>query len=223
MDEFDSKHEVASNIYYAGLLHDHPQLLDDCCELINMEWKRSHTARLRSISGSSDNFPTSIVLLKDAGKPAVVGHCKLTKLSHSNPVIFIESVVIHPDYRGKGLGKLLMHKAESYLKRKNIEWIYLSTLGQEVFYEKLGYLTCDPINIYGGQINLLPQNNNHFKEATERNESVDKNFNKIVGTEKSACLSGVPPPPPPPPPMPSFNSKVVYVTNKKTFMRKKIL
>lgn len=45
-DEFYSKHEVSSNIYYAALLHDHPQLLDDCCELINMEWKRSHTARL---------------------------------------------------------------------------------------------------------------------------------------------------------------------------------
>ncbi|GJQ66251.1 hypothetical protein Trydic_g4305 [Trypoxylus dichotomus] len=47
-------------------LHKHPQYTMECCKLINSEWPRSETARLRSLESSGDTLPTCLILLRDS-------------------------------------------------------------------------------------------------------------------------------------------------------------
>lgn len=154
-------------------LHKNPEHLMACCRLINDEWKRSETARLRSLECSSDNLPTCLILLRNK---QVIGHCKLTNIPSISDACFIESVVVDRSLRGQGYGTYLMQKAEEYCKKcLQLNTIYLSTKGQENFYKRLGYNVCAPISIYGSstlsskfnqfcskieQTNLLPQNKN---------------------------------------------------------------
>ncbi|KAK6635775.1 hypothetical protein RUM44_001029 [Polyplax serrata] len=153
MGECVSGHQLESDgsTYHVEPLHNKPYLINACVELINLEWKRSFEARKRSIAGSSENFPMSLLLLTDSNNTKVVGHCKISKLPLSETKVFVETVVIHPKLRGKGLGKFLMSEVEALAKRKNIRWIYLSTKGQEEFYRKLGYVECPPITLYGSK------------------------------------------------------------------------
>lgn len=131
-------------------IHKYPELLKDCCTLLNKEWKRSETARLHSLQNSSDKLPTSLILLQNK---KLIGHLKLSVIPSIRNACFVESVIIDPNLRGKGYGKILMKEAEDYIKNfLSLDTIYLSTKGQEKFYEKLGYNKCLPISIYGNYV-----------------------------------------------------------------------
>lgn len=128
-------------------LHRHPEYLQTCCDLINSEWKRSNTARLRSLQSSCDRLPVSLILLK--GKK-LIGHLKLSSIPGIKDACFVESVVILKEERKKGYGSVFMHKTEEFCRTHlKINMIYLSTKGQEGFYSKLGYIKCMPISMYG--------------------------------------------------------------------------
>lgn len=174
-------------------IHKYPEYLQDCCNLINAEWKRSDTARLHSLNSSSDQLPTSLVLLKDK---KLIGHVKLAVIPSIRNACFIESVVIDKNLRGKGYGKFLMEKAEKHTKDfLCLDIIYLSTRGQEDFYKKLGYIECKPISIYGS---FIP-------EATSlTNKEISKYIAKNV---------------PAPPPLPILNESV----RAKIYMKKVLL
>lgn len=121
--------------------------MPQCCQLINSEWPRSEVARMRSLQASCDNLPTSLVLTKDE---TVLAHLKLSAIPSRMNCCFVESVVVDREFRGKGLGKLLMRYAEEYAADFlfcNI--VYLSTIDKVGFYEKLCYSVCPPINMYG--------------------------------------------------------------------------
>lgn len=161
-------------------IHKHPKYLLECCHLINAEWKRSETARLRSLESSCDTLPVSLVLVKD-GK--VIGHAKLSPIPSIKDACFVESVVISETLRGQGFGRYLMEKAEEYCVRNlGLQWVYLSTKGQEEFYRKLGYTECEPISIYGG----APLN--RFQEKLH--------LNNTDRCRSSHILNSVPKPPP---------------------------
>ncbi|XP_044265420.1 N-alpha-acetyltransferase 80 [Tribolium madens] len=174
-------------------LHLNKKYLSECCKLINDEWKRSDTARLRSLESSSDTLPTSLILLRNE---EIIGHLKLSPIPSIKDGCFVESVVIEKGLRGKGFGRLLMEKAEEYCKNfLQLKTIYLSTKGQEGFYNKLGYIECQPISIYGNYMPLTSTMN--FKHE-----------NKAKNWEGA--------PKPPPLPTNSFN------INAKTYMRKEL-
>jgi ribosomal protein S18 acetylase RimI-like enzyme len=52
----------------------------------------------------------------------------------------IWDVVIHPDYRGNGLGSKLVETVLSH-PRMRVERVYLMTTHQQEFYEKIGFQT----------------------------------------------------------------------------------
>lgn len=51
----------------------------------------------------------------------------------------IWDVVIHPDYRGAGLGRKLVETVLSHPRMNRVERIYLFTTYQQRFYEKIGF------------------------------------------------------------------------------------
>ncbi|XP_055385004.1 N-alpha-acetyltransferase 80 isoform X2 [Condylostylus longicornis] len=137
-------------------IHYHPELVQDCCRLINSEWPRSNTARLRSLEASCDTLPVSLILTTDNFR-RVIGHCKLSPIQSKRNACFVESVVIDVSCRGQGLGKLLMKCTEDYCRAVlGLEIVYLSTTDQEGFYERIGYQYCRPISMYGPRHCDLP-------------------------------------------------------------------
>ena len=129
-------------------MHERPELMEDVAMLINSEWPRSMGARLAQLRSSSNLLPTCLLLLKN--DLVVLGHVKLTPINSKPDACFVESVVVTKDCRGQGLGTLLMRHTELYcMTRLRLSCIYLSTVDQMRFYEKLGYRECEPISIYG--------------------------------------------------------------------------
>ena len=51
----------------------------------------------------------------------------------------LRSLVVHPSYRGKGLGKRLTREVESFAQEKSIKTLYLLTTTAAEFFPKLGY------------------------------------------------------------------------------------
>ena len=52
----------------------------------------------------------------------------------------IVDIAVHPEYQGRGLGKLIMENVESYVSSIAVEGTYVSLIGDKPeFYEKLGY------------------------------------------------------------------------------------
>jgi len=51
----------------------------------------------------------------------------------------LRSLVVHPSYRGKGLGKRLTREVESIAQQKSIKTLFLLTTTATEFFPKLGY------------------------------------------------------------------------------------
>jgi len=180
-------------------LHKHPEYLQDCCKLINSEWKRSDTARLRSLESSCDQLPVSLILLR---QNKLLGHLKLSPIPSIKDGCFVESVVIDTHERGKGYGSLFMDKAEQYCRSHlKLNAIYLSTKGQEGFYSKLGYIKCSPISIYGS---ITPPAVSYLNNGSPRKFSITTTTNVPVA-----------------PPMPNKTLGELG-KNLKTYMTKKL-
>ncbi|CAL7949713.1 unnamed protein product [Xylocopa violacea] len=184
-------------------LHKRPDLIPDCCALLNSEWPRSETARLKFLNISCDEFPTCLVLIDKNDR--VLGHCKISLISRLRHSCFIQSVIIDYQCRSQGLGSRLLRGAEGYVSKKGIKNVYLITKGQEVFYLKNGYKICDPFKASG--INDVVYSNAAFTKAKLKEKSMQ-------------CSCG-----PPPPPMPNFQMPKFYdlgVITHRTHMVKKL-
>lgn len=188
------------------LLHKHPEYKDQCCRLINEEWKRSETARMRTLDNSRDSLPTSLVLIRDK---KVLGHCRLSSIPSIPTSCFIETVVISKSLRGTGLGSYLMKKTEEYCESTlRLERIYLSTKDQVPFYSKLGYCVCEPVSIYG---NFTPTAATNEPKLVGGDDKVLKSDGNVLGCGQS----------PPPPPLPNTNLSITNV-QRKVYMFKKL-
>ncbi|XP_065093551.1 uncharacterized protein LOC135714173 [Ochlerotatus camptorhynchus] len=143
--------DTSNEPYVVAPIHHHPELKEQCVRLINTEWPRSRMARFMSFETSTDTLPITLVLAQMInGENVVLGHAKLSPVLGDIDAAYLESVVVDYRYRGRGIGTHLVTEAERYCSRiLNINNIYLSTDGQEVFYAKLGYMFCKAINLFG--------------------------------------------------------------------------
>jgi GNAT superfamily N-acetyltransferase len=55
---------------------------------------------------------------------------------------FIEDVVVHPDYRGTGIGRMLVETLECHIKARGVERIELTT-GKAEFWRHMGFAAKD--------------------------------------------------------------------------------
>ena len=70
-------------------------------KILNFEWPRSDTIRLRGLQSSSDRLPCNLVLFtRDTDtRTRVIGHARISKIPADSSQVFIESVVVHPQLR----------------------------------------------------------------------------------------------------------------------------
>jgi len=177
--------------------------LAQCVRILNYEWPRSETIRLRGLRGSSDKLPCHLVLLsRHAGARGrgVVGHVRISRIPADTSHVFIESVVIHPQLRGRGLGKILMLLTEDYCLKRGFTTCYLTTHDQQIFYSRCGYNFSEAVCAFGGSSSL--NIGNFAAKMTATNGAVPAPSPPVARPQPAPSSSGGGPPPPPPPPGP---------------------
>ncbi len=73
----------------------------------------------------------------------------------------IWDVVIHPDYRGQGLGGQLLKTLLAHPQMNRVERIYLMTTHQQAFYERMGFTQNSTTTM------MLPQPVNSVSQSVE--------------------------------------------------------
>eukprot|EP00124_Ichthyophonus_hoferi_P004760 Ihof_evm2s569 gene=Ihof_evmTU2s569 len=116
--------------------HFYPHLWEEAISLLNSEWPRSVTARRIALERSRDTFPTSLLLVR---ANHVIGYAQVAVVQGNQDDVVVESVIISSNQRGQGLGRILMHMIEDYVKRHHKKTIHLSTHDKLGFYTALAY------------------------------------------------------------------------------------
>uniref|UniRef100_A0A8C4WSP3 N-alpha-acetyltransferase 80, NatH catalytic subunit n=1 Tax=Eptatretus burgeri TaxID=7764 RepID=A0A8C4WSP3_EPTBU len=133
-------------------LHEFPELMEECAELLSREWRVGPTARLVSLRRSCHDFPLSLVLVRPTTGHAnllyfqVIGHSKLSRVLSFPNGLYVESVIVTPCVRGHGYGRRLMEATEQYARARGFETLYLSTYDKQHFYAHIGYSFCAPVD-----------------------------------------------------------------------------
>uniref|UniRef100_A0A8D2Q5X7 N-alpha-acetyltransferase 80 n=1 Tax=Varanus komodoensis TaxID=61221 RepID=A0A8D2Q5X7_VARKO len=194
-------------------LHQRPDLLEACADLINEEWKKSKTSRLHSLQRSSDNFPTCLVLIRTPktveetadGKMAksqsqLLGHARLSRVVSQPKSLFVETVVVAKALRGKGYGRKLMEAVESYATSRGYRRLHLTTHDKQHFYAHLGFVLSTPVQCAGFMSSIVPLG---FLESLSPSQPGRELHAASAKHHPSASYSRsllLPPPPPPVPP-----------------------
>ncbi|KAJ8015925.1 hypothetical protein DPEC_G00001760 [Dallia pectoralis] len=156
-------------------LHQRPDLLETCADLVNSEWPRSHGARVHSLQKSCQEFPVVLLLLHGSGNEdcvdeTLLGHVRLSRVVSHPGSLFVESVVISKTQRGKGYGRTLMQEAERYARARGFSSLCLTTHDKQHFYAHLGYVLSSPVQNSGIMSSFVPM------EVLER-------FSRLAGTD----------------------------------------
>ena len=96
-------------------------------------------AQERSMSDLSIAIENSEPVMTICDDQRLIGFARATSDGIYRATIW--DVVIHPDYRGTGLGSKLVESLISHPRMNRVERIYLMTTHQQGFYEKIGFQT----------------------------------------------------------------------------------
>lgn len=136
-------------------LHERPELLEACAELLGEEWGKSRASRLHALRRSSDAFPTCLLLLRSRALPEapatpegpcqLVGHVRLSRVAGRPHDLFVESVVVARALRGQGYGRQLMEATERWARARGFGRLHLTTHDKQHFYAHLGFVLGEPV------------------------------------------------------------------------------
>ncbi|XP_057263815.1 N-alpha-acetyltransferase 80 [Pezoporus wallicus] len=130
-------------------LHQRPELLEACAELLREEWGKSRASRLHMLQRSSDSFPACLLLLRSQGTAEapcqLVGHVRLSRVAARPRSLFVESVVVARALRGQGYGRRLMEATEQWARARGFGCLHLTTHDKQHFYAHLGFVLGEPV------------------------------------------------------------------------------
>lgn len=94
-------------------------------------------AKERSIEDLSVAIANSEPVISVWDGERLIGFARATSDGIYRAIIW--DVVIHPDYRGAGLGRKLVETVFSHPRMNQVERVYLMTTHQQRFYERIGF------------------------------------------------------------------------------------
>ncbi|NJL09880.1 MAG: GNAT family N-acetyltransferase [Calothrix sp. SM1_7_51] len=103
-------------------------------ELLN---KTTFWAKGRSISNLSIAIENSEPVITILDGLRLIGFARATSDGIYRATIW--DVVIHPEYRGTGLGSKLVETVLAHPRMSKVERVYLMTTHQQKFYERIGF------------------------------------------------------------------------------------
>ncbi|KAM6413837.1 N-alpha-acetyltransferase 80 isoform 2-T2 [Rhynochetos jubatus] len=200
-------------------LHQRPELLEACAELLGEEWGKSRASRLHTLQRSSDAFPACLLLLRSQGPveaPAarespcqLVGHVRLSRVAGRPRDLFVESVVVARALRGQGYGRQLMEATERWARVRGFSCLHLTTHDKQYFYAHLGFVLGEPVQSVAFLSPAIPA-------QVLRLFSTPPGAATAVTTKPRVPSAPAPtplPPPPPPPPPPVIWARGVLAEN----------
>lgn len=110
--------------------------LNQLCELFNIT---AFWAQGRSMEDLNIAIANSEPVITISDNKRLIGFARATSDGIYRATIW--DVIIHPDYRGSGLGSKLVETVISHPRMSRVERIYLMTTHQEKFYERIGFQT----------------------------------------------------------------------------------
>lgn len=138
----------------------------------------------------------------------VLAHLRLVPIPAHTKACFIESMIVHHDFRGKGIGSFFIKQTEKFCEEVlKLKSIFLSTYDSGEFYMKIGFNLTSAINVYGnGEANsvskkiYLRKDLNYTEEVKEIEDeekdvydpSRDHNYNQQKQMECDLIIKGFP-------------------------------
>jgi N-acetylglutamate synthase-like GNAT family acetyltransferase len=128
-------------------------------------------AKERNIEDLTEAIKNSEPVIAVWNKQQLIGFARATSDGVYRATIW--DVVIHPDFRGTGLGSKLVETVLSHPRMNKVERVYLMTTHQQKFYEKIGfeYNSSTTMVIYNSPKNLT--NLDSFTAVTQLTESLE--------------------------------------------------
>lgn len=94
-------------------------------------------AKGRTLEGLAIAIANSQPVISAWDQDRLIGHARATSDGIYRATIW--DVVIHPDYRGSGLGRKLVQTVLAHPKLNRVERVYLMTTNQQRFYQRIGF------------------------------------------------------------------------------------
>ncbi len=110
--------------------------LNQLCELFNITAFWAQGRSMEDLSIALANSEPVITVWDDK---RLIGFARATSDGIYRATIW--DVIVHPDYRGSGLGSKLVETVISHPRMNRVERIYLMTTHQQQFYERIGFQT----------------------------------------------------------------------------------
>lgn len=165
-DGFDDGGKSAR--YHICPLHDRPELLQRCGDMLNRQWPISPGYRDHVLRKSRDGFPTSMIMMeRDDTHERLMGHVRLRRVVNLHHSLMLNSVLIDEQYRGRQLGKLMLSKCEDWARSRGFTTFYLTTSDSMGFYSKCGYKYCQPVQPHDGSSNKFDHLYQKFQKPTQ--------------------------------------------------------
>ena len=113
---------------------------------------RQHHISLRDEFDEHDCEGTKYIVLLDDGYP--VATCRFYQTDDTS--VILGRVVVLPQFRGSGLGRLVIEEAQNWIKELNYTRIHIDSRLETVgFYSKLGYVKDDETVIKSGSFDCI--------------------------------------------------------------------
>lgn len=134
-------------------LAERPDLVDEVSELLAGQWpvqgaevrRSALLAHCRGRAKQLSPLPCHIVMVNS--EETTVAHCRLQAACDTADGFSaaLTSVVVSPEMRGKGVGRMLLAEAEAAAASAGFAYMYLWTHDAQGFYAKSGYSECEKV------------------------------------------------------------------------------
>lgn len=113
---------------------------------------RQHHIPLREEFDEHDGDGTRYIVLLDDGYP--VATCRFYEIGAGR--VALGRVVVLPEYRGRGLGRMVVEEAERWIDELGFREVVIDSRTIAVpFYEKLGYVPVDGSMVKSGSFDCI--------------------------------------------------------------------
>jgi len=154
-------------------LADHPELLDDLAWLSWKEWQEIYEQREQTLEHclknyrermNTDRLPLTLVAVRGrlaVNSPELLGMVSLKFHDmDTRPDLdpWLGGLLVLPEWRSRGVGTMLMHRATEEARRLNVSQLYLWTHSAERLYQKLDWQVVERTNYFGKEAVVMERN-----------------------------------------------------------------